>query len=309
MAVLVAHSCADRTVSARRRRVDARSGSAGEARERTGREVAVLKGAPFGGSGALQVSTACTAPLTAPPLSTAPAAMKGSAAAKRRQRDNCRFLCERIVRTHLEISWRAAHAACAARAGRVVRMVRWRQQRRPIHAVSSRKIVGTNVPDSADADSAHKRRSAQRAVDAVLNACVGRSVSSRVRSRRIRGAMPPRRAALAAQRTRSYADAVCLVWFVLDAFTHLVIEASYVALALGPTAANSSSPFGAIWREYGRADKRWAGRDATVISLELLTVFIGGPASAAMVYAVLKCVPTRTAFDACDAPLRSPERA
>jgi hypothetical protein len=89
---------------------------------------------------------------------------------------------------------------------------------------------------------------------------------------------------------RSYADAVCLVWFALDAFTHLVIEASYVALALGPTAAKSRSPFGAIWREYGRADKRWAGRDATVISLELLTVFVGGPASAAMVYAVLKCV-------------------
>jgi hypothetical protein len=103
--------------------------------------------------------------------------------------------------------------------------------------------------------------------------------------------MPPRRSTAAATQVgRSYADAVCIVWFGLDAFTHLVLEASYVALALGPTAAKSSSPFAVVWREYARADARWARRDATVIALELLTVFLGGPAAAAMVYAVLRCV-------------------
>ena len=29
------------------------------------------------------------------------------------------------------------------------------------------------------------------------------------------------------------------------------------------------------WREYGRADKRWAIRDPGVISIEIITVFIG----------------------------------
>jgi len=33
----------------------------------------------------------------------------------------------------------------------------------------------------------------------------------------------------------------------------------------------------ALWREYAKADRRWGGSDLTVISLELLTVFLGGP--------------------------------
>ncbi|KAK3109591.1 hypothetical protein LTR53_016989 [Teratosphaeriaceae sp. CCFEE 6253] len=38
-----------------------------------------------------------------------------------------------------------------------------------------------------------------------------------------------------------------------------------------------TSPFSALWREYAKADKRWGGSDLTVISLELLTVFVAGP--------------------------------
>ena len=98
--------------------------------------------------------------------------------------------------------------------------------------------------------------------------------------------MAPRRSASPAL---SYADSLSALWFALDAFTHLAIEGSYLALALGPTAAKSSSLFGAIWQEYGKADRRWAGRDPTVISLELLTVFCGGPAAAALVYAIVGC--------------------
>lgn len=94
-----------------------------------------------------------------------------------------------------------------------------------------------------------------------------------------------------------------MVWFIIDAFTHLSLELSYVLLALGPTAEKSDSMFAFVWREYARADKRyahsrlvrsrigtdvrmawkemshwylklrhrWAVRDTTVISLELLT--------------------------------------
>ena len=38
-----------------------------------------------------------------------------------------------------------------------------------------------------------------------------------------------------------------------------------------------TTPFSALWREYAKADHRWAGTDLTVISLELLTVFLGAP--------------------------------
>lgn len=70
---------------------------------------------------------------------------------------------------------------------------------------------------------------------------------------------------------------ITLVWFILDAFTHLSIEAGYVFLALGPTANQSSSYMAFIWREYARADSRWAGRDPTILSIEILTAFLLGP--------------------------------
>jgi len=38
-----------------------------------------------------------------------------------------------------------------------------------------------------------------------------------------------------------------------------------------------ASPLSALWREYARADRRWAGSDLTVVSLELLTVFLMAP--------------------------------
>ena len=39
-------------------------------------------------------------------------------------------------------------------------------------------------------------------------------------------------------------------------------------------------PAGAVWREYARADRRWAGVDLTVVCLELATVCVGAPLAA-----------------------------
>ena len=41
-----------------------------------------------------------------------------------------------------------------------------------------------------------------------------------------------------------------------------------------------TSPTAKLWQEYAKADKRWAGADLTVISLELLTVAAAGPLAA-----------------------------
>ena len=75
--------------------------------------------------------------------------------------------------------------------------------------------------------------------------------------------------------TLSFIDKVTLVWFLIDAFTHLTIELGYVYLALNSTASKTDNFLGFIWREYGRADARWAVRDPTVISIEIATVFVG----------------------------------
>ncbi|EHA48710.1 hypothetical protein MCOR27_005608 [Pyricularia oryzae] len=43
-----------------------------------------------------------------------------------------------------------------------------------------------------------------------------------------------------------------------------------------------------LWMVYAKADKRWAGADLTVISLELLTVFVVGPMAVWVCYDIAK---------------------
>jgi len=52
--------------------------------------------------------------------------------------------------------------------------------------------------------------------------------------------------------------------------------------------AYGTSPTAKLWQEYAKADARWGGSDLTVISLELLTVFIGGPLAAYIAYLLAK---------------------
>jgi hypothetical protein len=52
--------------------------------------------------------------------------------------------------------------------------------------------------------------------------------------------------------------------------------------------AYGESPTAKLWQEYAKADKRWGGADLTVISLELLTVLIGGPLAAYVCYLFAK---------------------
>ena len=99
------------------------------------------------------------------------------------------------------------------------------------------------------------------------------------------------------------------IWHVADGLTHLILEASFLyqcffvyttlpastpdwphPAALSATTSNflnhsdrlygpsyGDNLFAKLWQEYAKADKRWSGADPTLISLELLTVFIGGP--------------------------------
>lgn len=101
------------------------------------------------------------------------------------------------------------------------------------------------------------------------------------------------------------------IWHAFDALIHFILEGSYLYncfFSYVTTTSSSSSaffgqtskylppgvyflnhadriygsefgtnPFAALWREYARADHRWQGSDVTIISLELLTVFVAGP--------------------------------
>jgi hypothetical protein len=49
-----------------------------------------------------------------------------------------------------------------------------------------------------------------------------------------------------------------------------------------------TNPFAQLWKIYARADKRWGGTDLTVISLEMLTVFIGAPIALYVCYLIMR---------------------
>jgi hypothetical protein len=105
---------------------------------------------------------------------------------------------------------------------------------------------------------------------------------------------------------------ILFIWHFFDALIHFVFEGSFlwncffVSYSL-PTSFSAASklqsitlftppdvywlgrkdllyganygttPFSRLWQEYAKADKRWGGTDLTVVTLEILTVFVAGP--------------------------------
>ncbi|KAI0166990.1 Emopamil-binding protein [Hypoxylon sp. FL1284] len=107
------------------------------------------------------------------------------------------------------------------------------------------------------------------------------------------------------------------VWHAFDALIHFILEGSFLyhcffswvplarvsnPLALAPTAHNflgytsraygpqagGDNPFARLWMVYAKADRRWAGADLSVISLELLTVFVAGPLACCICYGLAR---------------------
>ena len=114
-------------------------------------------------------------------------------------------------------------------------------------------------------------------------------------------------------RTATVKTRVLFVWHLFDALIHLFFEGSFlwncffVSYSL-PTSFNVAAKkhpriklltppdvywlgredriygasygeglFSRLWQEYAKADRRWGGTDLGVVSLEVLTVFVGAP--------------------------------
>lgn len=91
------------------------------------------------------------------------------------------------------------------------------------------------------------------------------------------------------------------IWHLFDALIHIVFEGSFLYYSFAsssPTSEHgtsahrlwgnlstaygtrhSSDALGKLWIEYGNADRRWADADIGILTLELLTVVVGGPLS------------------------------
>ncbi|PYH49176.1 EXPERA domain-containing protein [Aspergillus saccharolyticus JOP 1030-1] len=99
------------------------------------------------------------------------------------------------------------------------------------------------------------------------------------------------------------------LWHAYDALTHFLIEGSFLYhcffssitisaaqsrfgpvflnnrdRAYGATYGPAWDPTARLWQEYAKADHRWGGADPTVVSIELLTVLLGGPAATYICY-------------------------
>jgi len=86
----------------------------------------------------------------------------------------------------------------------------------------------------------------------------------------------------------SLKDRLIAVWYFVDACTHLIFEHSFILLSLHGPSAWPASHFISSWREYGRADRRWAFVfDDCIVSLELLTVYLVGPLCVVALYALI----------------------
>ncbi|KXS09177.1 emopamil binding protein-like protein [Gonapodya prolifera JEL478] len=84
------------------------------------------------------------------------------------------------------------------------------------------------------------------------------------------------------------------VWYAFDSIMHLTFELGYTVVTLqGGASKFEGGFFVELWKEYGKADARWAVYDPTILSLELLTAYVAGPLAAVCLYGTLFDKPWR----------------
>ncbi|KHN32018.1 probable 3-beta-hydroxysteroid-Delta(8),Delta(7)-isomerase [Glycine soja] len=80
-------------------------------------------------------------------------------------------------------------------------------------------------------------------------------------------------------------DRVLMCWWVFTGLTHMIIGGYYV---FSPEFFKDKSGFymAEVWKEYSKADSRYAGRNAVVVTFESLTAVLVGPPCLLAVYAI-----------------------
>ncbi|XP_044782892.2 emopamil-binding protein-like isoform X2 [Bubalus bubalis] len=89
-------------------------------------------------------------------------------------------------------------------------------------------------------------------------------------------------------RGRGAADRGLLAWLCFNALVHFALEGPYVYLSMVGNITDSDALIASLWKEYGKADARWLYFDPTIMSVEILTVVLGGSLALVLVYAIVK---------------------
>lgn len=90
----------------------------------------------------------------------------------------------------------------------------------------------------------------------------------------------------------STAERSMVCWFLCSGLIHLIIEGN-VVLNSKFYEDTSGNILNEIWKEYSKADSRYATRDDFVISMEAVTAFLEGPGCLLICWAMLKSKPWR----------------
>jgi cholestenol delta-isomerase len=85
----------------------------------------------------------------------------------------------------------------------------------------------------------------------------------------------------------SLANRLIATWLAVTGAIHLVIE-GYVVITPDYYQHPSDNYLSEAWKEYTKADSRYASRDPFVISMEAVTAFVVGPLCFVATYGILK---------------------
>ncbi|XP_029282950.1 emopamil-binding protein-like [Cottoperca gobio] len=83
-------------------------------------------------------------------------------------------------------------------------------------------------------------------------------------------------------------DRWIVLWLFYDVIVHLTLEGPFVYMSLVGTVETSDGLLAELWKEYGKADRRWLISDPTIVSIEILTVVLGSLLALLLIHAVLK---------------------
>ncbi|KAK9827057.1 hypothetical protein WJX74_004913 [Apatococcus lobatus] len=82
-------------------------------------------------------------------------------------------------------------------------------------------------------------------------------------------------------------ERLTLCWFTLCGIIHFVVEGAVVVCPSFYTSTDGNFLM-EIWKEYAKADSRYASRDSFVISMETITAFVEGPLCFVIMYGIFK---------------------
>ncbi|MCL7041661.1 hypothetical protein MKW94_014821 [Papaver nudicaule] len=83
----------------------------------------------------------------------------------------------------------------------------------------------------------------------------------------------------------SQTERLIMCWLAFSGLNHIILETYFV---FSPEFYKDSSFLADVWKIYSLGDSRYAARESSLVTLEILTVFFVGPSCLLAVYAIAK---------------------